>query len=174
MLAQFFGFAAIVDSFFIFQQTKRRNMLILKVLQDLLWLIHYVLLACWSAAATSLICAFRGVVFYNNDKKWAKSSLWLAGFIGMYLVSAVLTWEDIFCLFPAVSSCLSAVAFWVKDPRHTKILTIFASASSWVYNMFHGQSLSVYIGLTITVVSSVISLLRPLFQKKPTEPESER
>lgn len=46
MLAQFFGFAAIVDSFFIFQQTKRRNMLILKVLQDLLWLIHYVLLAC--------------------------------------------------------------------------------------------------------------------------------
>lgn len=114
------------------------------------------------------------MVFYNNDKKWAKSSLWLAGFIGMYLVSAVLTWEDIFCLFPAVSSCLSAVAFWVKDPRHTKILTIFSSASSWVYNMFHGQSLSVYIGLTITVVSSVISLLRPLFQKKPTEPESER
>lgn len=62
MLAQFFGFAAIVDSFFIFQQTKRRNMLILKVLQDLLWLVHYVLLACWSAAATSLICAFRGIV----------------------------------------------------------------------------------------------------------------
>ena len=53
MLAQLFGFGAIVDSFFIFQQTKRRNMLILKVLQDLLWLIHYVLLACWSAAATS-------------------------------------------------------------------------------------------------------------------------
>lgn len=169
VLAQFFGFAAIVDSFFIFQQTKRRNMLILKVLQDLLWLVHYVLLACWSAAATSLICAFRGIVFYHNDKKWAKTPLWLAGFIGLYVLSAVLTWEDLFCLFPALSSCLSAVAFWVKDPRHTKVLTLFASASTFIYNTVHGQSLSVYIGLAITVISSVISLLQPLWNKKGEE-----
>ena len=87
----------------------------------------------------------------------------------MYILSAVLTWEDIFCLFPALSSCLSAVAFWMKDPRHTKILTLFASASTCVYNSFHGQSLSVYIGLTMTVVSSVISLLRSYFVKTRNE-----
>ena len=171
LLAQVFGFTAIADSFFIYQQTKRRNILILKILQDLCWMIHYALLSCWSAAATSMICTFRGVVFYNNDKKWGKSIFWLFGFVSLYIVSSIFTWTDFFCLFPALGSSLSAVAFWMKNPRHTKILSLFASACSLTYNITHSQSPAVYIGVCITVTSCIISLIRSIPQKDQPSPQ---
>ena len=159
-IAQVFGAAAIVDSFIIFQQTDRRRLLVLKMLQDICWLTHYLLLSAYSAAATSAICFFRGIVFYNNSKKWASSRWWLFGFITLYAVSAILTWEDVFCLFPGLSSTLSAIAFWVKDTRKTKMLSIGASGSTLVYNITHSRSVPVYIGITMTVTSSVISLIK--------------
>ena len=117
IIAQLFGFAAITDSIFIYQQTKRQNILRLKVLQDLFWMTHYIILSAWSAAATSGICMLRGVVFYNNDKGIFKSRIWLYVFILFYAVSAVMTWQDIFSLCPALSSSIYAVGFWLKDPR---------------------------------------------------------
>lgn len=165
-VAQIFGAAAIIDSFIIFQQTDRRRLLALKMLQDICWLTHYLMLSAFSAAATSAICFFRGIVFYNNSKKWASSKWWLFGFITLYAVSAVLTWEDIFCIFPALSSTLSAIAFWVKDTRNTKLISIGASSSTLVYNITHSRSIPVYIGIAMTISSSIISLIRTAKSKK--------
>ena len=159
-IAQALGGAAIIDSFIIFQQTKRRRLLALKMLQDILWLSHYVLLGAWSAAATSAICFFRGIVFYNRDKKWASSMLWLLGFIVMYVISAALTYQDLFSLFPAVSSTLSAVAFWCKEHKKTKAISICASICTLIYNITHARSITVYVGTLMTISSSAISLIR--------------
>ena len=159
ILAQLFGIGAITSSIIIYSRKDRRNLLRFKAIQDICWGIHYLLLACYSAAASSGICFTRSFVFYNSEKKWAKSRLWVVAYIAFYLVSAVMTWQNIFSILPACASCVSTVAFYRKNPAHTKALQIIASLITLSYNILQSHSLSVYLGVSLTISTSVISLI---------------
>lgn len=110
------------------------------------------------------MCCLKHFIKYEQSEKppskQASSKWWRFGFITLYAVSAVLTWEDILCIFPASSSTLSAIVFWVKDTRNTKLISIGASSSTLVYNITHSRSIPVYIGIAMTISSSVISLIK--------------
>ena len=75
VLAQVFGFGALASSVIIYSRKTKRNLLIFKAVQDVCWCIHYLLLSCYSAAATSAICVTRSMVFCNP--KMGKNKLWL-------------------------------------------------------------------------------------------------
>ena len=164
--AQILGFCAIGVSFIVFTQTSHRKMLVFKALQDILWLVHYIILGCGSAAAASFLCVSRSSVFFICDEKGIKSRLPLYIYIVLYALSAALTWQGIFSIFPALASILSAIAFWCKSHVQTKLLTFCASASTLVYTIAVSHSLSVYVGLAVTVSSSAYSLIKTRGRKK--------
>ena len=168
-IAQGLGGIAIVSSIIIYSRKTRKKLLIFKSVQDICWFLHYILLAAFSAAATSALCVFRSFVYYNNDKKFAKSKLWLPIFLTLYAISAIFTWKGIFSIFPAMSSSVSAVAFWMKNPRHTKMLAILASTCTLIYNVTIAHSISVYIGVTFTITTSLLSLILPILKSKKEE-----
>ena len=158
IIAQIFGFIAIGSSLVIYQQKKRKNILIFKSVQDICWFSHYMILAAYSAAATSGICFVRAMV-YNSEKPFLKKKIWLFVFLVFYITSAIFTWNGIFSIFPAFSSSLSTVAFWLKNVNYTKMLSIVASLSTLVYNINVSQSVAVYVGVTFTITSSLTSLI---------------
>ena len=158
LIAQVFGFGALTSSILIYSRKERKSLLLCKAAQDLLWGTHYLLLSCYSAAASSAICLTRSFVFYNSDKKWAKSRLWVLAYISFYLLSAVVTWQNIYSILPACASCVSTVAFYLKRPERTKALQMGASLITLSYNILQSNSLTVYLGVTLTLVTSVISL----------------
>ena len=129
-----------------------------KTVQDVSWFCHYIILDCYSAAASSLLCIVREIVFYGKDKKEKNSKILLLVFVTLYLISAVLTWQSVYSIFPALSSSLSTFAFWVKNPRHTKIIAVFASFCTLVYNITVSRSVSVYIGVALSITSALYSL----------------
>ena len=126
-IAQVIGGIAVACSLIIYQCKTRKGILAFKLVQDVSWLTHYLLIAAFPAAATSSLCICRGLIFYHSDKKIGKSPLWLPLFLCLYALSAALTWKNAFSIFPAISSSLSTVAFWMKKPHYTKIISIFAS-----------------------------------------------
>lgn len=158
ILPQLFGFGALLTSIIIYSRKNRKSLLLCKAVQDVLWGIHYLLLACYSAAATSAICITRSFVFYHRDKQKGKAWLWVVAYFAFYAVSAVLTWQNAYSLLPATASCTSTVAFFRKKPEHTKALQIMASLITLSYNILQSHSLTVYLGVTLTVTTSVISL----------------
>lgn len=166
-IAQIFGVLAISFSLIIYSRKDRSKILIFKCAQDICWLSHYLILSAFSAAASSGLCIFRSVAFYGNPKKKEKSILLLWLFIILFAISAWLTWKSPFSLLPAISSSISTIAFWMKNPQHTKILAIFASLVTLSYNITVAQSLSVYIGVTITIFTSIISLITSKRSKTP-------
>jgi hypothetical protein len=105
-------------------------------------------------------------VYYNNDKKIFASRLWLALYVALYAVSAALTWSSIYSIFPALSSTLSSIGFWLKTPRHTKIESICASLCTLVYNINVRHSPAVYIGVSFTIISASSSFIHDLIEKK--------
>ena len=159
ILAQIFGFGALISSIIIYSRKNRSSLLIFKATQDIFWGIHYLLLACYTAAVTSAIGVSRSFVFYHSDKKWAKSKLWILAYLVFYAVSAVFTWQNVYSLLPAVASCTSTVAFYLKKPEQTKALQIFASLIILCYTILQSHSITVYLGVALTVTTAGISLL---------------
>ena len=166
IIAQILGGGAVLSSLIIYQQKKRSRLLIFKLIQDVCWCLHYLILNAYSAAATSFICISRSVVYVNNDKKIFSSRLWLLFYVLLYAVSAVITWQGIFSIFPAVSSILSSIGFWLKNVRHTKMISICASLCSLIYNINVSHSVAVYVGVTITVTTSLFSIIRDVRESK--------
>ena len=159
-IAQAFGLLALSASLIIYRQKKRQRLLWFKLFQDVMWLTHYLLLGAHSAAATSALCISRSAVYANSDKRAFPLRVWIPVYILLYALSAAVTWSGIFSIFPALSSILSSIGFGMRRPRHTKIIAIFASACTLVYNVAVAHSPAVYLGLTFTVTTSVYSLLR--------------
>ncbi|MBQ6824047.1 MAG: YgjV family protein [Clostridia bacterium] len=82
-----------------------------------------------------------------------------------YTPSAALTWKNVFSILPALSSSVSTFAFWMKEPRHTKMLAILASSITLTYNITAAHSPSVYVAVSITMLTSIVSLVL-YFRKK--------
>lgn len=158
-IAQSVGCIAVVTSLIIYQRKTKKGILAFKLVQDICWLTHYLLIAAFPAAATSGLCICRGFIFYHSDKKIGKSFWWLPIFLTLYAVSAILTWKNAFSIFPAISSSLSTVAFWMKDPRKTKLISILASLCTLTYNITQAHSIIVYVGVTFTILSAANSLI---------------
>ena len=166
IITQILGIIALSCSFIIYQQKTRKRLLSFKMLQDVSWCLHYLLLGAYSASATSAICTTRSIVYFNNDKKFFKSRIWLFLYVGLYVASAILTWQSIFSIFPATSSIISTFGFWLKNPKHTKILAIFASTCSLIYNITVAHSPSVYIAVAFSIISAIISIVRTTVSEK--------
>lgn len=166
VIAQFFGLGALIISAVIYSRKNRSSLLLFKALQDILWGIHYLLLSCWSAAAASAICISRSLIFCNSDKKWAKNKLWVFVYIGFYMISAVVTWQNIYSILPTIASCTSTVAFSLNRTEHTKIVQIAASLITLTYNILQSHSVTVYLGVALTVTTASISLYKHYTQKR--------
>ena len=166
MIAQIFGFGAIGCSLLIYTRKKRDTLLIFKLVQDLCWATHYGLLGAYSAMASSLICASRETVYYNKNPKISKSVPLFAAFLLFFALSAVLTWKSVFSIFPAMSSIFSTIAFRIKRPRLLKLMALPSYACTLIYNVAVAHSISVYVGLTITLSSITYSFIRDALDAK--------
>ena len=173
-VAQIFGFIAIGISLFVYSRRKREHILICKLTQDLTWAMHYLLLGAYSAMATNLICAGREVTFYNPKIKPLLNQLLTVAFISFYVASAIITWKNVFSIFPATSSIISTLAFRLKNPVKIKLLAIPSSLCTLVYNITTSHSISVYVGISITLTTITVSLISTLIgNKKKTEVASD-
>lgn len=127
-IGQIIGFFAMAVSVLIYLQRKRRNILALKLTTDVLWAMHHLLILSYSAATTT-IAIFREIVFYNYDKKWAKSKWWGIGFSMTFILASLLTWKDAFSIIPAFGTILTTIAFGNK--KHDDNKNICVISFSW-------------------------------------------
>ena len=97
MIASIVGALGIGANVIIYQQKNGKKLLFYKLISDFLWAAHYFLLGAVSAALVAVIGIFRETVFFNQDKKWAKSNLWLVFFILCSICVAVCRLWHRFC-----------------------------------------------------------------------------
>ena len=157
--AWFFGIGGILANIMIFQQKNRKHLLTTKLLADISWTTHYLLLSAWSGAAVCGIGIVRESIFLNRPRKWANSPLWLVLFFLCSLVSAVLTWKGPFSILPAFASMVSILSFWIGNPKLTRWLQIPISLSFLTYNVTV-FSVTGIINEILTLSSIVIAFIR--------------
>lgn len=165
LIAEIIGYIAILCSFVMFQQSDRKRLIFCKLIMDFLWIAHFVLLGGYTVACTTFIAVFRELVFYNRDKRLFNSPVWLGVFIALYAMTPIITWEGIYSIFPAISSIIATVSFWLKSVKKTKLLSLFVAVGQLIYEI----SIKSYAAVTneiVTVSSILISFARGLRKKQ--------
>lgn len=131
-IGQAIGIVAIAVSFLIYQQKSRRKMVAVKLITDFLWVAHHLSILSYPAAATTSVSVLRELLFLPEKSTGYRKFL-VPIFSVFFLSAALLTWKDIFSLFPAVASCLTTVAFGNKRVKMIRLFTLCASVSMMTY-----------------------------------------
>ena len=159
LAASIIGYIAIAVSVLIYQQNTRKKLLICKGLSDVLWISHYILLSAYTGAAVTAVAMLRTLVFLNKDAKDPKNRKWLFVFLGISIISGILTWNGFFSIFAMCGSLIAIVSFYIGDPKLTRILSFPVSVCMLTYGASNG-SVAAVINEILVMGSSVLGMLR--------------
>ena len=153
-IGQIIGYAASAASLTVFFRKKRKDMIALKLLSDILWVTHHVLIGSFPAAATTLIAVGRESVFYVNAKNGKMNNVYPVVFSFLFALSAVFTWKDAYSFLPAMCSISATAAFWNKNTQAIRVLAFISSVFMLVYGFRYASYATVFneIVVEITIV----------------------
>lgn len=157
--AQIVGIAGIVLSLLSFQFSKRKHIMLSQMLASLLFSLQLFMVGAITGGCLDLISFVRTLIFSNNTKQWAKSRLWLFGFILLMIVTGIFTWKDGWSILPIIGSVLSTVALWMTKEKHIRLISLAVGPCWFVYNIVKGA----YTGAlneVFAMISIVIGMLR--------------
>lgn len=157
--AQFVGIAGIAFSLLSFQFSKRKHILLFQMLASLLFSTQLFMVGAVTGGCLDLISFVRTLIFANNTKKWVKSKLWLYGFIGVMIVTGILTWKDAWSILPIIGSILSTVALWMVKEKHIRLISLTVGPCWMIYNLVTG-AYSGALNELLAMISITIGLLR--------------
>ena len=168
VIAQIFGALAVIVALFIFIFKSRKVILTAKLTDDVLWSVYYFLTGGMTAGALNCVGVVREIVFYNREKKWASSRLWLYGFLAVTAAAGVLTWEGMSSVFAMLGMILAVFSFWCSDPILICSLSIPSELSWLIYNIIHDAKFGI-VSSSVAVLSAVVGLILKLTAKKREE-----
>lgn len=165
IITQGIGFGGAALNFLSFQQNKRSRIIGFQIGAALLFITHYIFLGftsgeeAFTGAALNFIGLSRSIVFINNDKKWAKSHVWLVFFIIVSAIAGILTWESWYSFLPSTAMILTTISYWMKNETKIRFIT-FPSSPCWlVYNIITG-SVAGIVTECIVMSSLIIAIIR--------------
>ena len=159
LIAEIIGGSAVLLSFVMFQQNKRKNLILCKLIMDILWIVHFILLGGFTIVCTTSISFFRELICINKDKPFWGRKVWLYVFIALYIGALVFTWQDFYSIFPVISSIAATISFWIDSVKKTKTISFFVSISQIIYSISR-RSYSAITNELVTISSIVISFIR--------------
>ena len=121
------------------QFNNRRIVLVAQAIACGLWVVHYGLLGAMTAVCTNFISFARSVVFYNNEKPWARHSIWLWLFIALFAANSLLTWEGWPSILPGAAMSLTTAALWTHDARRMRLFYLCNSPFWLGYDLICGS-----------------------------------
>ena len=170
------GVIAVIENLFIFAAIKRKNILRLKFLSDVLWFFNYALLGGLTGAILNVIAMLRETVFsLRESKKWASHIIWLPIFLTLTLISPALDCIKAaafvpMTLLPATGSMLTVFGLFQKNPKVTRYIALVAQ-SLWLIYAAMLLNVTALISNALQIVSALIGITRAyFFTKKNVSP----
>lgn len=168
ILIQVVGIAAMFFSVFSFQMNKHKQIMMMQIAATALFGVQYFLLGAYTGMAMDIVGVIRGIVFYNRDKRWASSNIWIVVFMVIFAVSGLFTWQGKESLLMILAMMLNTVSFSCTKPKLVRSTILLSSPMILIYNILTG-SIGGIINEICVEISSVAGLLRFDIGKGKTE-----
>ena len=165
---QIIGFIALIIVIISFQQKTRKGILLLQCFSTALFTLHFALLGPvgYTGSALNFISGVRSVVYYNKDKKWAKSILWPIGFLIIFTaVTFIIAYKNrgdvawYFNLFPLFGAYVYTIATYINSPKVIR-RTLWLSSVAWIIYNINAGSVGGVITEIFALLSNAVAIIR--------------
>ena len=160
IIGQIVGFVAMAIIVFSYQQKSHKNILTFQMVSGLLFTLHFLLIGAYTGCISNLIGALRSLIYANRGKnKITGFKFWPVIFSIVFTASGIMTWENVFSLFPIVAMVASSVVLWIDSPKINRAFSMPTSACWLIYNIpnrsFAGIATEIFV-----LASIVIGMIR--------------
>lgn len=158
IVSQVIGFAAFAISILAYHKNKKEKILGSMVVSNILNLIHYLLLGAYTGFITKIIAIFRDsfIILKDKNKKYNKS-IFLYIFIIIYITVSIITYKNIWSLFPLVAAIIYLIPIWNGNKKMVKQTALFCYFLWLAYNIFI-FSLAGIISNIVSIISTGIAV----------------
>lgn len=148
-----------------FQSNKSKNIVKLKLLNDFIFSIQYILLGAITGAVMNVISCFRNLIYINCGRKNKNTYGWMVFFSIIMLITGALTWNSKFSLLAISGKIISTVSYGLKDAKKVRLLTLPSSIEWLIYDSYY-HSFGGVINQLLIILSILISITRYDILKK--------
>ncbi len=159
IITQLIGIAAMFFSVFSFQMNKHKHIMLMQILATSLFGLQYFLLGACTGMAVDIVATMRGIVFYNKDKKWAGSKVWIAVFAVLFIISGIFTWQGPSSILVTAAMVLNTFSFSFTKPKLVRSTILISSPLMLIYNIIT-CSIGGIINEICVEISSIVGLFR--------------
>lgn len=159
LLAQGVGFVATAFMFISFQQRTTKGIILFQIISTSLFALHFFLLGAYSGCVANVLGVVRNLIFVHRGKPWADKRFWLYGFCAAFVVSGILTWQNLSSILPIIGMILGTVALYSTVPFRTRCISLGCSASWLTYNVI-SRSVPGALTETLAICSIIIAMFK--------------
>lgn len=158
IVSQVIGFAAFAISILAYHKNKKEKILGSMVVSNILNLIHYLLLGAYTGFITKIIAIFRDsfIILKDKNKKYNKS-IFLYIFIIIYITVSIITYKNIWSLFPLVAAIIYLIPILNGNKKMVKQTALLCYFLWLAYNIFI-LSLAGIISNIVSIISTGIAV----------------
>lgn len=159
-IAQVFGLLGVLFWSLSIQQKSQSKILFMQLLANSFYGIQYLLLSAYSGAALYAVACVRTFLFYERRKNNKKIPIsWLFFFLGLTIISAILTYDGLISLFPSVIVIFYTIFIYMEDPIWIKSSFLFVPFIETTYNLLVHAYVAI-LGSLLEFVSGVIAVIK--------------
>ena len=146
------GYSLLAYSYF---KKKKKEILLIQIFAYLFFTTHYFLLG----ALTGSVCNVLGLasiilIYFSKNKK-----LLVAILIPILIIMSILSYENIYSIFPVIACLIAFLSFLSKDENKIRFVGIIAGLCWLVYAIIY-KSYSAIIFEIVIVISSLVAFIK--------------
>lgn len=151
------GYGLLALSYF---KKEKSKILFMQIISYIMFTIHYYLLSGITGAICNLIGLFGLVAIYLCDKyKSKKKNIISAFFIVALLVVNIITFQNVFSIFPLIASIIVIISFLIDNEDIIRGIGV-VSAICWLIYAIAYQSFVAIVFEVITLIGVLIAFIK--------------
>ena len=157
------GYTLLAFSYF---KKEKKQILFIQIFSYIFFVIHYYLLNGITGAICNLIGLFALTTIYMFEKHKIKNKILVSTFFIILLLSVnIMTYQNIFSIFPMVASVIVIISFLEDNENDVRGIGVLAAICWLVYAIAYKSYIAIVFEV-ITFINVVIAFLKNLSEKK--------
>lgn len=159
IIIQVIGFWGMAANFLSFQFKKHKNILIMRTVNEGLFILQYFLLGALSGAYLNLVGCIRNIIFTKQVEKGKSTKFGIIIFSVLFTVFGLISFDGIKSIMLILAKVLSTVAYGNKNTKVIRIVSFLTHVSYLFYNIAV-FSIAGAVSDIIILVSLIIAITR--------------
>lgn len=163
IISQIFAFLNVTFNLIAIQKRKKAQLLKYDTAASTCAILHYLFLGAWAGAATKTITTVRNIIAIDKANKNKTSIIIPAIFVTLYIMSGIISFQNIYSLLPILASCIYATAIYTVDVSKIRKFALLGSCLWLIYDICVLSMVGI-IAECIFITNDLVAIYR--FRKK--------